>query len=122
MKLQDVGTTVATSLVEFFKDPNNILLIDNLKKSGLTLSVENDSQFENKLEGKKFVVTGTLENFDRNAIIDAIELNGGIISSSVSSKTDFVIRGNEPGQKKIENAEKLKINIISEKEFIDMIS
>ena len=79
-----------------------------------------DELIDNKLEGKKFVVTGTLSKYSRNEIQDLIEKHGGTNSGSVSKKTDFVIAGEDAGSK-LTKAQELGIEVLSEEQFEEMI-
>ena len=74
-----------------------------------------------KLKGMKLVVTGTFKSMSRNEIKIKIQENGGIISSSISSKTSFLVAGSSIGPAKKEKAKNLKINIIDENEFLKML-
>jgi BRCT domain type II-containing protein len=74
------------------------------------------------LVGKTFVVSGVFEKFSRDDLKKAIEENGGKVGSSISAKTDFVIAGENMGPAKLEKASQLKISIISEDDFISLIS
>jgi DNA ligase (NAD+) len=82
---------------------------------------EKISKVEGKLVGKTIVVTGTLENFTRQQIENAIRRAGGKLSSSVSKKTDFVLAGKEPGSK-LDKALKMGVKVIDEKQFLQMIN
>ncbi|MEO6693591.1 MAG: NAD-dependent DNA ligase LigA [Ignavibacteria bacterium] len=122
LSIHEVGPKIAESVVKFFKDKNNIDLINRLKKAGLKFSSERkssdvrNSNFSNKI----FVITGTLENYKRDVIQNMIEDLGGRVSSSVSKKTDYVIAGADAGSK-LEKAKSLKVKVIDEKEFQSML-
>jgi DNA ligase (NAD+) len=74
-----------------------------------------------KFSGKTFVVSGVFKQFSRDDLKKAIEDNGGKVGNSISSKTDFVVAGDNMGPAKLEKANQLKITIISEDEFISML-
>jgi DNA ligase (NAD+) len=76
----------------------------------------------NKLSGKTFVVSGVFEKFSRDDLKKAIEDNGGKVGSSISAKTDYVVAGENMGPAKLEKANQLKIPIISELDFLNMLS
>ncbi len=115
----EIGPSISESLIKYFSDKRNIDLIEFLQREGLKFEVETESE-SNKLNGLSFVVTGTLKDFSREGIKDIIIKNGGKVLSSVSSKTDFVLAGENAGSK-LKNAEKLEIKIINEDEFLRMI-
>jgi DNA ligase (NAD+) len=123
MAIPDVGETVAISLFDYFKNEENILLINDLKQAALNFELTSDTNnISNKLNGLKFVVTGKFANFERTEIQKIIEQNGGSFSSSVSKNTSFVLAGEKPGDNKIKPAENLGIKIISEEEFNAMLN
>ncbi len=78
-------------------------------------------QSSNLLEGKTLVVSGVFAQFSRDELKNTIESHGGKVGSSISSKTDFVIAGENMGPAKLEKAQKLNVKILSEMEFIEMI-
>lgn len=119
----EVGEKIAESILSYFADPKNIAIIEKLKKSGLQFKVDHDaaSVQSNKLTGLTIVATGTLKNYKRDEIKEVIEKNGGKAAGSVSSKTSFILAGDEPGGNKISKAKELGIKIISEEEFQKII-
>jgi DNA ligase (NAD+) len=110
---------LAKSIYEYFRDANNIKIIEKLITAGVNPKQKQTKQSD-KLAGKTFVVTGTLENFSRSQIEQAIKENGGKVSSSVSKKTDFVLAGAEAGSK-LDNAQQLGVKIINEQQFLKLI-
>lgn len=118
-KINHIGPVLAKSIHEYFHNEANLKVIDKLIKAGVNPE-QKKTKKSNKLEGKTFVVTGTLENFSRSQIEQAIKENGGKISSSVSKKTDFVLAGAEAGSK-LEKAKELGVKVINEKEFLEII-
>tara|TARA_Y100000589_G_scaffold332344_1_gene392069 strand:+ start:40185 stop:42206 length:2022 start_codon:yes stop_codon:yes gene_type:complete len=123
VKAEDVGEKIAKSIIRYFKDEHNIEIINRLKKHGLKFSLT-EEQLQNmsdKLAGLKFVVSGVFHDFSRDELKHLIEQNGGRVVSSVSSKTDYIIAGENMGPSKREKAERLGIKIISEKEFEKML-
>ena len=94
-----------------------------LKSLGLQFEIEeSDKNISSVLSGKSFVVSGVFKNFSRDELKKNIESNGGRISSSISSKTNYLVAGDNMGPKKKEKAEKLDIKIISENELSNLIS
>jgi len=118
-QIPEIGETISQSIVDYFKDPKNLKLIEELKSFGLKFSTEK-KVVSNKLAGKTFVITGTLKSMTRNEAKELIEKYGGRTSDSVSSKTSYVIVGDDPGSK-YDKAKKLKIPILSEEEFLKII-
>lgn len=120
--VDEIGDKIAQSVVQFFENQENIRIIDRLKSFGVQLeSGEDDVLLSEKLKGKTFVVSGVFEIYSRDELKKAIEDNGGKVGSSISSKTDYVIAGDNMGPSKLEKANQLKIAIISELDFKQMI-
>jgi len=121
---KDVGEKIAESVIRFFSNETNLGLIHRLKTAGLNFSNDKvKKSFSNNEEfaGKVFVLTGSLTNFTREAASILIEERGGKTSSSISKKTDYVIAGEAAGSK-LAKAKSLNVTIISEEEFMNMIS
>lgn len=117
--IRDVGSVMAESFHAWAVNPTARGVIESLTSSGV-LTEATEEVRENLLEGKVFVLTGTLPNLSRKEAGDKIESYGGKTSSSVSKKTDFVLAGEEAGSK-LTKAEALGIPILSEEEFLRMI-
>ncbi|SFE99750.1 NAD-dependent DNA ligase LigA [Thermoflexibacter ruber] len=119
----EIGEKIAQSLIEYFKDEDNLRLIEELKKAGLqfTMQEEDKPQLSNKLEGKTFLVSGVFANFERDEIKNVIEAHGGRVLSGVSGKLNYLIAGENAGGSKLEKAEKLGVQVISESQFLEMI-
>lgn len=111
-----IGPKIAESVYKFFRNDKNLQLIDRLKEHGVVFKAEESKTLSQKLNGKKFVITGTLPNFSRNEVKDLIEAHGGSATSSVSKNTDFVIAGDSPGSK-YDKAVQLDIPILNENEL-----
>jgi DNA ligase (NAD+) len=111
----------AKSVYEYFKNLRNCTLVNSLLEYVKPEPPDKASKSKGKLAGKTIVVTGTLANFSRQQIEEAIRNVGGKASSSVSKNTDFVLAGENPGSK-LDKAKQLGVKIINEKEFIEMIS
>ena len=122
--VDEIGEKIAQSVIEFFQNHENVKIIERLKQFGVQLElVENfNPNATDKLLGKTFVVSGVFEKFSRDELKKAIEDNGGKVGSSISSKTDFVVAGENMGPAKLEKANQLKIAIISETDFLAMIT
>ena len=120
--INDIGSTIASSIVAYFKDKENIEIINKLKNYGVNMTYldnKNISEDEFFLD-KTFVLTGTLYEITRDKASQLIEDLGGKTSSSVSKKTNYVIAGENSGSK-YDRAISLKIPIITEEEFMDKI-
>ncbi|HCC60075.1 MAG: hypothetical protein A2402_01280 [Candidatus Staskawiczbacteria bacterium RIFOXYC1_FULL_37_43] len=115
----DIGPVVAKSIYEWFSDKDNLKFLEKLQKFVKIQNTNYKSQ-NLKLAGQTFVLTGSLKSMTRDQAKEKIRELGGDIAGSVSSKTDFVVAGSEPGSK-AEKAKKLGVKIISEKEFLNLI-
>ncbi len=119
-----VGFETAQSVSSWFKQPDNIQLIDRLKAAGLQFEREPVASDSNAIPGifadQTFVVTGTLPTLKRDQAKDLIQQHGGRMSDSISAKTDYLVAGDKAGSK-LTKAEKLGIKIISEAELLEMI-
>lgn len=125
MDAPEVGEKIATSISAFFADPHNVDQIMRLRKNGLQFSViEKPSTMpvSHELSGKTFVVSGVFEKFSRDSIKQAIENHGGKIQSGISSKTQYLVAGSESGPAKLEKAESLGVQIISEEQLIKLMA
>lgn len=120
--VDEIGERIAQSVVDFFQKPSNIELIYRLKLYGLQFELhETNPILSDILNGNTFVVSGVFESFSRDELKKAIEDHGGKVGSSISAKTNYVIAGSNMGPAKLEKANQLKIEIITEYQFRDMI-
>ncbi|GEP50851.1 DNA ligase [Flavobacterium noncentrifugens] len=122
--VDEIGERIANSVVEFFENQENKFIIDRLKSYGVQMEAvsKTNPDATEKLIGKTFVVSGVFEKYSRDDLKKAIEDNGGKVGSSISSKTDFVIAGENMGPAKLEKANQLKIQILSEDDFIKLLN
>jgi len=120
IEVGDIGETTAKTIVDYFKDNRNLKIIERLISYGLQfqLSQEQLINTSDKLKGCTFVVSGVFSKFSRDDLKKAIEQNGGKNVGSISSKTNYVIAGENMGPEKLKKAEKLGVQIISEDDFI----
>lgn len=118
--IDSIGPKIAESVAAFFGKKQNIHIIDTLRSHGLTFEMEKEETASSVLEGKKFVLTGTLPNFTRKEATELIRKHGGDTASSVSGNTDYVLAGDSAGSKK-DKAQELNIPILSEEDFLAMI-
>ena len=121
--VDEIGDRIAQSVIDFFENQENRIIIERLKKYGVQFEIVEkiNPNATDKLSGKTFVVSGVFEKFSRDDLKKAIEDNGGKVGSSISAKTDFVVAGDNMGPAKLEKANKLNIPIISEDDFIAML-
>ena len=117
--IDQIGPIMTKSVYEYFHDLKNKLVIDELLRAGVKPE-QPKTRHSDKLAGKTIVVTGTLENFTRQQIEQAIRQAGAKSSSSVSKKTDFVLAGSNPGSK-LDKARKLGVKVIDEKQFLELL-
>ncbi|RMG80021.1 MAG: NAD-dependent DNA ligase LigA [Bacteroidetes bacterium] len=120
----DIGPVIARAVKEFFEDPDNIRMIEDLKNSGLQFEIQEEEQpalKSEKLKGLTIVVSGVFKKHSREEIKKIIEENGGKVGSSVSGKTNYIVAGENMGPSKYEKALKLGIPIISEDDLMAMI-
>jgi DNA ligase (NAD+) len=114
-QVEEVGPRIAKSIVEFFAEPKNRELVDELRAAGLTLKGKKKER-GTKLAGKTFVLTGTLANYSRDDAKKMIEDAGGKVTGSVSKKTDYVVAGVDAGSK-LDKAKDLGVPVIGESEM-----
>ena len=120
-QLKDIGNKVAESIFDFFRNEENIHMLEKLSEAGLNITGDQTSQKEGKLSGSTFLFTGTLPSLKRNDAEKMAEENGGKLLSSVSSNLNYLVAGESAGSK-LEKAKKIKsIKIISEDEFLNLI-
>ena len=125
VEVDEIGIKIAESVQEFFRDDKNIEVISKLKQAGVQFAIEEsdeDSSVDKILIGKSIVVSGVFHSFTRDELKKTIERLGGKNVGSISKKTSFIIAGEKMGPSKLEKAEKLGVQLISEEEFIQMIS
>lgn len=117
--IRDIGPKVAQSIYDWFQKKENIRFLEKLEDVGVEIIIEKRAAMNSRISGKKFVITGSLESMSRDQAKDKIRDLGGEVSDSVTSKTDFLVAGAEPGSK-LEKAQKLGIKVLSEKEFLGL--
>lgn len=122
VSIQDIGDILANSIINYFKDDNNISEINRLISLGINTNYESSEvMLDERINGKKFVITGSFDFITRDEIKKFIEDRGGNTSSSVSSKTDIVIVGEDPG-KKYDDAIRLNIEIWRENDLKELLN
>ncbi|MEE3226403.1 MAG: helix-hairpin-helix domain-containing protein, partial [Bacteroidota bacterium] len=121
--VDEIGNRIAQSVVAFFSDAYAQELIDRLKAYGLQLELDAavlENQTE-KLKGQTFVISGVFSKVSRTELKKMIEDNGGKASGSISSKTNYLVAGENMGPSKLQKAESLNVPIISEDDFLEML-
>jgi len=119
--VEEVGERIAQSLREYFENENNLAIIERLRNSGLKFQTDdNNIEIVNKLNNQIFVVSGTF-SISRDDLCLMIEKNGGKNATSVSSKTNFLLAGENPGPSKMTKAKELNVKVIVEEDFYMMI-
>ena len=121
--VDEIGIKIAESVVVFFKNETNIRIVSRLIFHGVQLKLSNEvlSNQTVKLQGLRFVVSGVFDSVSRNELKDLIDSNGGKVVSSISAKTSFLLAGSNMGPSKRSKANSLKVPIISEQEFLEML-
>ena len=121
--VDEIGERIAESLIEYFKEPRHRQQIEELRRHGLQFeSIETTLELQStKLDGKSFIISGVFEQYSRDELKEIIEANGGKIVSSISSKLNYLVAGDNMGPSKLEKATKLHIPIISDEELIALI-
>jgi len=121
IQTEDIGERIAKSLVAYFSDPKNQDLLSQLQIFGLQLELKLTTlALHSQFSGKRFVVSGVFESFSREDLKKEIEDLGGIIASSISSKTDYLVAGEGMGPSKKAKAEQLGIPLLNEQEYIQL--
>jgi len=121
--IKDVGEVIANNIYQFFKDESNLQEINTLISLGINIKQLEQKQIDssNFFYNKKVVLTGSLQNYKRNDATKIIEDLGGTVVGSVSKNTDVVVVGEEAGSK-LDKARALNIPVLSEQQFIDIVS
>ena len=121
LNIDGIGETQVNSIKNFFSNKMNLRVLNELEKI-LTISNAIIKKKGGLLNNKTFLVTGKLNGISRAEIKSLIEENSGIIVSSVSKKLDYLITGEKPTKRKLDSAKMLKIKIISQDEFLNMLN
>lgn len=120
VKVDEIGDVIAESVIDYFKNEQNIQLLINLKFLGLNTKYTSNIKEKAEFSGKTFVLTGKLELYKRDEAKNLIENLGGKVSSSVSKKTDYVVAGTDAGRK-LKKANQLNVKVLTEIEFRDLL-
>ena len=122
--IDEIGEKIAQSIITYFSNPVNRELVERLKSNGLQLhrTEEDLSGYTDKLAGQSIVISGVFTHHSRDEYKEMIEKNGGKNVGSISSKTSFILAGENMGPAKLEKAQKLGVKIMSEDEFLALLS
>jgi DNA ligase (NAD+) len=121
LEAEEIGEKIAISIQQYFLDEGNQLIIERLRESGLQMEVIEKEALSDTFNGMSFVVSGVFLSFSRDELKELIESNGGKNVSSISSKTDYVVAGENMGPSKLKKATDLGIKILSEDDFIKLL-
>ena len=122
ISVDEIGERISESVIDFFSIDKNRKIINRLKELGLQFEVKDNNRIlNNTLKGDSFVISGVFDDYSRDQLKSMIELNGGKVSSSITSKTNYLLGGNNIGPSKLIKVKKLKIPIINQHSFLDMI-
>lgn len=116
VEINDIGEVVAKNISIFFSDKKVIKKIKTMQDLGVNITHEEQISSSNEFQDMSFVITGKFSKFSRNELKGVIESKGGKVSGSISSKTNYLVLGEDPGSK-LEKAKKLKIDILTEDDF-----
>ncbi len=123
LEVDGIGEVMATSIMTFFRNETNKDIVERLRSYGLQMSIcaEQQQAASDKLSGKSIVISGVFVHHSRDEYKRIIEQNGGKNVGSISGKTSFILAGDNMGPSKLQKAEKLGIEIVSEEDFLKMI-
>ncbi|MFA3782510.1 NAD-dependent DNA ligase LigA [Melioribacteraceae bacterium 4301-Me] len=119
--IHEIGPSISKSIIRYFSEKKNRDEIEKLRQAGLKFEMEKPKKTLYKFAGKTFVLTGTLSSMTRDEAKDKIISLGGNVTSTVSKNTNYVVVGENPGSK-LDKAQKLNVTILSEEEFLKMLS
>lgn len=122
-EVEEIGDKIAQSIIHYFRDPKNKIIIERLKSAGIQFGISQSpvTRKSDRLKGLLFMVSGVFDNFTRDDLKRTIEEHGGRNAGSISSKTDYLIAGSRMGPEKRKKAERIGIPIITESDFLKMI-
>ncbi|PRY12367.1 DNA ligase (NAD+) [Pontibacter ummariensis] len=122
--INEIGGRIANSVLEYFQDSDHVQLVERLKAAGLKLKAEHTAPAveSDTLAGSTFVISGVFESVSRDELQQLITSHGGKVVSSISAKLSYLVAGDKMGPAKLEKANKLGIKILSENDFLQMIS
>ncbi|MFA5078894.1 MAG: helix-hairpin-helix domain-containing protein, partial [Dehalococcoidia bacterium] len=120
MNIPSIGPKISDGILAFFRQPQNVRIIEKLRKAGVVMQAAEQPVGEQPLSGMEFVITGKLEMSGRQEIEARIRSLGGKAASDVTRRTNYVVAGSDPGSK-LARAQSLGIKILTEKEFLALL-
>ena len=120
LEIPDIGKIVAESILAFFADEDNLKLLDELDALGVKPTFRDTSNLP--LAGKSYIISGTLESYGREEAEDKLRSLGATVTSSVTKTTTALIIGEKPGNSKLQKAAKLGTEIITEQDFLKLLT
>ena len=123
MQVDEIGARIAESIIRYFADERNREQIERLREAGVQMQMEelDLSEYTDKLAGQSIVISGVFTHHSRDEYKEIIEKNGGKNVGSISKKTSFILAGENMGPAKLEKAEKLGVQILTEDEFLKLL-
>ena len=119
---EEVGQKIAVAITEYFASEDNLRIVERLREAGLQFEIKDKVQTSNALEGKSVVISGKFAGRSRDDMKALVEEHGGRNLAAVSANVDFIVAGENMGPAKLQKAQKLGITILSEEEFMALIS
>ena len=124
IEVPEIGERIAQSVLQYFQDADHWSLVEALRQAGLQLEIQEDNtpQEDQRLTGRSFVISGVFKNFSRESLKESITSHGGRVLSAVSGSLDYLLAGDNMGPAKRQKAEKLGVTILSEEDFLNLLS
>lgn len=119
--VHEIGERIAESVVAYFNEPTHLEMIEDMKNAGLSFQIIESENGDDRLKGLTFVVSGVFENYGRDELKNLIKTHGGKVASSISSKTNYLVAGDNMGPAKKEKAETLGVSILDESGFRELL-
>ncbi len=123
LTINEIGARIASSIISYFQNPDNLVLLQRLKAAGLCFESQNTAPVleSDKLQGKTLVISGVFNSLSRDELQHLIISHGGKVVSSISAKLSYLVAGDKMGPAKLDKATKLKVPILSESQFLELI-
>jgi DNA ligase (NAD+) len=124
LQVEEVGQKIAESVLRFFQEADNLAFVDKLIQAGIRMELASDEiqvAESNLLAGKTFVISGVFESINREELKKKIEANGGKVVSGISSKLSYLVAGSDAGASKLQKAQELGVNVLSEETFFQLL-
>lgn len=122
ISVHEIGDRIADSVIAYFQNEKNVTLVNELKAHGLNMKIATSQKQKTRLKNRIFVVSGVFEGYGRDEIKELIKAHGGKVTTSVSTKTNYLVAGSNMGPSKKKKAEALGIPILNEADFSQLIS